>query len=190
MRTYAFILVQPLERGGLLRQLAAEAGRPFWQLFGSLKNVAQRLLDSVRFIPWEAGWFDAARGGEAASGPAAVSRLCSFRVAWRIPAGFSGSRRGAVASGIEKLRRRWLAHAAAAFDLMSHPDHQADLTTFDQREHRAAEAVDDLKAWLLQQHVAADPRPLRPGNSPPTAPIAASPPNGSSARRSPCSSAA
>jgi hypothetical protein len=66
----------------------------------------------------------------------------------------------------EELRRRWLAHAAAAFDLMFHPDHQADLTTFDQREHRAAEAVDDLKAWLLQQHVAADPLAAPPGEQP------------------------
>src|SRR5207247_5430980 len=55
----AFILVQLLERGSLLRRLAAEAGRPFWQLFGSLQNVARRLLDSVRFVAWEEEWFDA-----------------------------------------------------------------------------------------------------------------------------------
>jgi hypothetical protein len=55
----AFVLVQLLERGSLLRRLAAEVGRPFWKLFGSLKNVARRLLDSVRFVPWEEGWFDA-----------------------------------------------------------------------------------------------------------------------------------
>jgi hypothetical protein len=61
----AFILIQLLERGSLLRRLAAEAGRPFWQLFGSLKNVARRLLESVRFVAWEEGWFD----------PAAASRL-------------------------------------------------------------------------------------------------------------------
>jgi len=56
----AFVLVQLLERGSLLRRLAAEAGRPFWQLFGSLKNVARRLLDSIRFVTWEAAWFDPA----------------------------------------------------------------------------------------------------------------------------------
>jgi hypothetical protein len=28
-------------------------------LFGSLKNVARRLLDSLRFVAWEEGWFDA-----------------------------------------------------------------------------------------------------------------------------------
>jgi hypothetical protein len=55
----AFILVQLLERGSLLRRLAAEQGRPVWKLFGSLKNVARRLLESVRFVAWEEEWFDA-----------------------------------------------------------------------------------------------------------------------------------
>jgi hypothetical protein len=54
----AFILMQLLERGSLLRRLAEEAGRPVWKLFGSLKNVARRLLDSVRFVAWEEAWFD------------------------------------------------------------------------------------------------------------------------------------
>jgi len=56
----------------------------------------------------------------------------------------------------EELRRRWLAHAAAAFDLMFHPDHQGDLVTFDQREARACELGRDLSAWLIQQHANAD----------------------------------
>ena len=55
----AFIVVQLLERGRLLRRLAEELGRPVWKLFGSLKNVARRLLDSIRFLPWEESWFDA-----------------------------------------------------------------------------------------------------------------------------------
>ena len=55
----AFVLVQLLERGTLLRRLAAELGRPFWKLFGSLKNVARRLLDSIRFERWQDAWFDA-----------------------------------------------------------------------------------------------------------------------------------
>jgi len=55
----AFVLVQLLERGSLLRRLAEEAGRPVWKLFGSLKNVARRLLESVRFVPWADEWFDA-----------------------------------------------------------------------------------------------------------------------------------
>jgi hypothetical protein len=54
----AFILVQLLERGSLLRRLAEECGRPVWKLFGSLKNVARRLLDSVRFTCWAEDWFD------------------------------------------------------------------------------------------------------------------------------------
>jgi hypothetical protein len=57
----AFVLVQLLERGSLLRRLAEEAGRPVWQLFGSLKNVARRLLDSVRFVAWDEARFDAAQ---------------------------------------------------------------------------------------------------------------------------------
>lgn len=60
----AFILVQLLERGSLLRRLAAEVGRPVWKLFGSLKNVARRLLDSVRFVPGGEAWFDAHQAGK------------------------------------------------------------------------------------------------------------------------------
>ena len=56
----------------------------------------------------------------------------------------------------EELRRRWLAHAAAAFDLMFHPDHQADLITFDQREARACELGRDLSTWLIERHANAD----------------------------------
>jgi hypothetical protein len=59
----AFILTQLLERGSLLRRLAAAAGRQVWKLFGSLKNVARRLLDSVRFVAWEDAWFDARAAG-------------------------------------------------------------------------------------------------------------------------------
>lgn len=60
----AFVLVQLLERGSLLRRLAEEAGRPLWKLFGSLQNVARRLLDSVRFVAWEVAWFSAAEAGK------------------------------------------------------------------------------------------------------------------------------
>ena len=59
MLLIAFVLVQLPERGGLLRRLAAEVGRPFGKLFGSLKNVARRLLDGVRYVAWEEAWFDA-----------------------------------------------------------------------------------------------------------------------------------
>jgi hypothetical protein len=57
----AFIVVQLLERGSLLRRLAAELGRPVWKLFGSLKNVARRLLESMRFVAWAEAWFDPAQ---------------------------------------------------------------------------------------------------------------------------------
>ena len=60
----AFILIQLLERGSLLRRLAEEWGRPVWKLFGSLKNVARRLLESVRYLRWEAAWFDAQQAGK------------------------------------------------------------------------------------------------------------------------------
>jgi hypothetical protein len=60
----AFILVQLLERGSLLRRLAEEMGRPVWKLFGSLKNVARRLLESMRFVVWEEAWFDAHAAAE------------------------------------------------------------------------------------------------------------------------------
>src|SRR5207244_2160270 len=43
----AFLIVQLLERGSLLRRLAAEWGQNVGQLFGSLKNIAQRLLERL-----------------------------------------------------------------------------------------------------------------------------------------------
>ena len=54
----AFILTQLLERGSLLRRLAAELGRKVWDVFGSMKNLASRLLDSVRQEHWQDDWFD------------------------------------------------------------------------------------------------------------------------------------
>jgi hypothetical protein len=60
----AFILIQLLERGSLLRRLAEAWGRPVWKLFGSLKNVARRLLESVRYLTWEAAWFDPKAAGK------------------------------------------------------------------------------------------------------------------------------
>jgi hypothetical protein len=51
----AHLLLQLVEKGSLLRQLAAEHGlRTAVELFGSLKNMASRLLESVRFQPWAA----------------------------------------------------------------------------------------------------------------------------------------
>ncbi len=46
----AHIMLQVFEAGSLLRQLAAEYSRTPWQLFGSLKNLARRLLESFRYF--------------------------------------------------------------------------------------------------------------------------------------------
>jgi hypothetical protein len=54
----AFIIIQLVERGSLLRRLAAECGRTVHQLFGSLKNIARRLLESIRYFSWPAAWYD------------------------------------------------------------------------------------------------------------------------------------
>jgi hypothetical protein len=48
----AHLMMQLVEKGSLLRRLAAESGRTVLGLFGSLKNVAKRLLDSLRFTSW------------------------------------------------------------------------------------------------------------------------------------------
>lgn len=49
----AHLLLQLVEKGSLLRQLAVEHGkRTARELFGSLKNMAMRLLESVRFQRW------------------------------------------------------------------------------------------------------------------------------------------
>lgn len=58
----AFIIVQLLERGSLLRRLAEQQGkRTAVALFGSLKNIARRLLESVRQRRWPEASYDAAR---------------------------------------------------------------------------------------------------------------------------------
>lgn len=56
----AFILIQLLERGSLLRRLVDEHGRTLLQWFGSLKNIARRLLDGLRYTLWPEECFDAA----------------------------------------------------------------------------------------------------------------------------------
>jgi hypothetical protein len=60
----AHILLQLLEKGSLLRQLAQQhQKRTAIQLFGSLKNMAQRLLESVRYTLWPEEAFDAKSAG-------------------------------------------------------------------------------------------------------------------------------
>jgi hypothetical protein len=55
----AFILVQLLERGSLLRRLAEACGKTPVQWFGSLKNIARRLLESLRNTVWPEASYDA-----------------------------------------------------------------------------------------------------------------------------------
>jgi hypothetical protein len=60
----AHLLLQLLEKGSLLRRLAREQGkRTAVELYGSLKNMAQRLLDSLRYRHWPDAVFDRAACG-------------------------------------------------------------------------------------------------------------------------------
>ena len=55
----AHLLLQLVEKGSLLRHLAQEQGkRTAVELFGSLKNMAQRLLESLRYLHWPDEAFD------------------------------------------------------------------------------------------------------------------------------------
>ena len=60
----AHMILQLLEKGSLLRNLAAEQGKTFKQLFGSLKNLVERLRESVRFLWWPEQVFDPAATGQ------------------------------------------------------------------------------------------------------------------------------
>jgi hypothetical protein len=56
----AHLLLQLLEKGSLLLGLAREQGKPTAvALFGSLRNMAQRLLESLRYRHWPDEAFDA-----------------------------------------------------------------------------------------------------------------------------------
>jgi hypothetical protein len=60
----AHLLLQLVEKGNLLRHLAQEQGkRTAVELFGSLKNRAQRLLDSLRYWRWPDEVFDRTAAG-------------------------------------------------------------------------------------------------------------------------------
>ena len=56
----AHMLLQLVEKGSLLRQLAAELGKTPLQLFGSIKNMAERLRESVRFVHWPSAVYELA----------------------------------------------------------------------------------------------------------------------------------
>jgi hypothetical protein len=59
----AHIILQILEVGSLLRDVAAEFGRTPGQLFGSLKNLVRRLLEAFRYIALSDNAFDCRRAG-------------------------------------------------------------------------------------------------------------------------------
>jgi hypothetical protein len=61
----AHVLLQLVEKGSLLLRLAQQQGkRTAVELFGSLKNMAQRLLESLRYRHWEDEAFEAAAAGK------------------------------------------------------------------------------------------------------------------------------
>ena len=57
----AHMILQLVEAGSLLRNLAAEFGRRPLQLFGSLKNLGRRLLDAFRYMALDDRAFDPIR---------------------------------------------------------------------------------------------------------------------------------
>jgi hypothetical protein len=61
----AHLILQLLEPGNWLRRLAAEVGQTPRPLFGSLTNIARRLLERVRYVRW----------AEAVSDVAAAARI-------------------------------------------------------------------------------------------------------------------
>ena len=70
----------------------------------------------------------------------------------------------------EELRRRFLAEAATAFDLMFSQAPEDDLITFAQREQRAHDLGLQLSIALLQQHANADPNADPAADRPPPCP--------------------
>ncbi len=55
----AHLVTQLVEKGSLLRQLAQQLGQSTAvKLFGSLKNMSLRLLESLRFLRWPEEVFD------------------------------------------------------------------------------------------------------------------------------------
>jgi hypothetical protein len=60
----AHLLLQLVEKGSLLRQWAQEQGkRSALELYGSLKSMAQRLLESLRYWHWPEAAFDRTAAG-------------------------------------------------------------------------------------------------------------------------------
>lgn len=57
----------------------------------------------------------------------------------------------------EQKRREFQEQAGAAFDAMFDEDQQEQLITLTQREDRVLQKGAELQAWLMEQHLHADP---------------------------------
>jgi uncharacterized protein with PIN domain len=57
----------------------------------------------------------------------------------------------------DELRRKFQAMADAAFNAMFDDDQQEQLITMTQREDRILQKSSELQAWLLEEHLKADP---------------------------------
>src|SRR5437773_2495416 len=66
----------------------------------------------------------------------------------------------------EALRERWLQRAGKAFERMFAEAHQDQLVTFTEREDMACLLGEELAAFLLEEHAAAD-RQVRPSEKQP-----------------------
>jgi hypothetical protein len=58
----------------------------------------------------------------------------------------------------EALRERWLKQAGAAFERMFGKENQDRLVTLTQREDMACALGEELRVFLLKEHIAADPQ--------------------------------
>ncbi len=57
----------------------------------------------------------------------------------------------------EELRRKFRQMADAAFDAMFDDDQQDQLITLTQREDRILDTGAEMQAWILEEHLKADP---------------------------------
>jgi hypothetical protein len=57
----AHLIAQLLEHGSLLRRVARQYGQSLWGLYGSVRNLARRLLECLRFYRIPAEAFEPAR---------------------------------------------------------------------------------------------------------------------------------
>jgi len=70
----------------------------------------------------------------------------------------------------EALRERWLLRAGQAFEQMFAEANQEQLVTFTEREDMACELGQELAAFLLEEHAAADSQVRPSAKRPPSCP--------------------